>query len=179
MFLPPRFARRLRDAPLFGGAAPEPLKTLAGRGLGAPLRAIRLVFTRFALWRGFAPQAPRAYSYFSLNIHNDHYPNFCLNVKKKSVNATYLPCPSQPPPNFAQSEKICIFADVELCLSVMIKKTKLSWALQPVMNNRHGVVRSRAPQAVAAAAAEPKQEEAAKPAAPKKKEATKSSTNKK
>lgn len=61
---------------------------------------------------------------------------------------------------------------------VMIKKTKLSWALQPVMNNRRGVVRSRAPLAVAAAAVEPKQEEAAKPA-PKKKETAKSSTNKK
>ena len=61
---------------------------------------------------------------------------------------------------------------------VMIKKTKLSWALQPVMNNRHGVVRSRAPLAVAAAAEEPKQEEAAKPAAPKK-ETAKSKTNKK
>lgn len=60
----------------------------------------------------------------------------------------------------------------------MIKKTKLSWALQPVMNNRRGVVRSRAPQAVAAAVAEPKQEEAAKPAAPKK-ETAKSKTNKK
>lgn len=61
----------------------------------------------------------------------------------------------------------------------MIKKTKLSWALQPVMNNRRGVVRSRAPQAVAAAAVEPKQEEAAKPAAPNKKDTAKSSTNKK
>ena len=60
----------------------------------------------------------------------------------------------------------------------MIKKTKLSWALQPVMNNRRGVVRSRAPQVVAAAAEEPKQEEAAKPAAPKK-ETAKSKTNKK
>lgn len=60
----------------------------------------------------------------------------------------------------------------------MIKKTKLSWALQPVMNNRRGVVRSRAPQAVAAAAIEPKQEEAEKPAAPKK-ETAKSKTNKK
>lgn len=60
----------------------------------------------------------------------------------------------------------------------MIKKTKLSWALQPVMNNRRGVVRSFAPQAVATAAEEPKQEEAAKPA-PKKKETAKSSTNKK
>lgn len=59
----------------------------------------------------------------------------------------------------------------------MIKKTKLSWALQPVMNNRHGVVRSFAPQAVAAAAEEPKQEEAAKPAP--KKETAKSKTNKK
>lgn len=54
-------------------------------------------------------------SYFSLNHLNDLYPDFCLNVKKKSVNATYLPCPSQPPPNFARTEKICIFADVELC----------------------------------------------------------------
>ena len=61
----------------------------------------------------------------------------------------------------------------------MIKKTKLSWALQPVMNNRRGVVRSFAPQAVATTDAEPKQEEAAKPAAPKKKETAKSSTNKK
>lgn len=26
-------------------------------------------------------------SYFSLNNLNDHYPDFCLNVKKKSVNA--------------------------------------------------------------------------------------------
>lgn len=60
----------------------------------------------------------------------------------------------------------------------MIKKTKLSWALQPVMNNRRGVVRSSAPQAVASVAAEPKQEEAAKPAAPKK-ETAKSKTNKK
>lgn len=55
----------------------------------------------------------------------------------------------------------------------------MSWALQPVMNNRRGVVRSRAPQAVAAAAVEPKQEEAAKPAAPNKKDTAKSSTNKK
>lgn len=60
----------------------------------------------------------------------------------------------------------------------MIKKTKLSWALQPVMNNRRSVVRSFAPQAVAAAAVEPMQEEAAKPAAPKK-ETAKSKTNKK
>ena len=55
-------------------------------------------------------------SYFSLNHLNDHFPDFCLNVKKKSVNATYLPSPSLPPPNFAQTEKICTFADVELCL---------------------------------------------------------------
>lgn len=54
----------------------------------------------------------------------------------------------------------------------------MSWALQPVMNNRRGVVRSRAPQAVASLAAEPKQEEAAEPAAPKK-ETAKSKTNKK
>lgn len=60
----------------------------------------------------------------------------------------------------------------------MIKKTKLSWALQPVMNNRRGVVRSRAPQAVAAVAVDPKQEEAAKPADAKK-ETAKSKTNKK
>lgn len=59
----------------------------------------------------------------------------------------------------------------------MIKKTKMSWALQPVMNNRRGVVRSRAPQAVATAVEEPKQEEAAKPAP--KKETAKSKTNKK
>lgn len=55
-------------------------------------------------------------SYFSLNHLNDLYPDFCLNVKKKSVNVTYLPSPSQPPPNFAQSEKVCTFAHVELCL---------------------------------------------------------------
>lgn len=55
-------------------------------------------------------------SYFSLNHLNDLYPDFCLNVKKKSVKATYLLCPSQPPPNFAQSEKVCTFAHVELCL---------------------------------------------------------------
>ena len=54
----------------------------------------------------------------------------------------------------------------------------MSWALQPVMNNRHGVMRSRAPQAVTSAAVEPKQEEAAKPTAPKK-ETAKSKTNKK
>lgn len=54
-------------------------------------------------------------SYFSLNHLNDLYPDFCLIVKKKSVNATYLLSPSQPSPNFAQSEKVCIFADVELC----------------------------------------------------------------
>ena len=60
----------------------------------------------------------------------------------------------------------------------MIKKTKLSWALQPVMNNRRGVVRSRALQVVAADAVEPKQEKAAKPADPKK-ETAKSKTNKK
>lgn len=54
-------------------------------------------------------------SYISLNIHNDLYPDFCLNVKKKSVNATYLLSPSLPPPNFARTEKICTFADVELC----------------------------------------------------------------
>lgn len=116
--------------------------------------------------------------YFSLNHLNDLYPDFCLNVKKKSVNATFLPSPSLPPPNFARTEKICTFADVELCSLVMIKKTKMSWALQPVMNNRRGVVRSLAPQAVATAAVEPKQEEAAKPAAPKK-ETAKSKTNKK
>ena len=60
----------------------------------------------------------------------------------------------------------------------MIKKTKMSWALQPVMNNRRGVVRSGAPQAVAAAAVEPKQEEASKPADPKK-ETANYKTNKK
>ena len=54
-------------------------------------------------------------SYFSLNHLNDHYPYFCLNVKKKSVNDTYLQSPSQPHPNFARTEKICTFADVELC----------------------------------------------------------------
>lgn len=54
-------------------------------------------------------------SYFSLNHLNDRYPDFCLNVKKKSVNATYLLSPSLPPPNFARTEKICTFADVELC----------------------------------------------------------------
>ena len=59
----------------------------------------------------------------------------------------------------------------------MIKKTKLSWALQPVMNNRRGVVRSRAHHVVAAVAEEPKQEEAAKP--DPKKETAKSKTNKK
>ena len=59
----------------------------------------------------------------------------------------------------------------------MIKKTKLSWALQPVMNNRRGVVRSFAPQAVAAVAEETKQEKAAKP--DPKKETAKSKTNKK
>lgn len=54
-------------------------------------------------------------SYFSLNHLNDLYPDFCLIVKKKSVNATHLPSTSQPPPNFARTEKICTFADVELC----------------------------------------------------------------
>lgn len=54
-------------------------------------------------------------SYFSLNHLNDLYPDFCLNVKKKSVNAYSLLSTSKPPPNFAQSEKVCTFADVELC----------------------------------------------------------------
>ena len=54
-------------------------------------------------------------SYFSLNHLNDLYLDFCLNVKKKSVKAIYLPSPSQAPPNFAQSEKVCTFADVEEC----------------------------------------------------------------
>lgn len=54
-------------------------------------------------------------SYFSLNHLNDTYPDFCLFVKKKSVNASSLLSTSQPPPNFAQSEKVCTFADVELC----------------------------------------------------------------
>lgn len=54
-------------------------------------------------------------SYFSLNHLNDLYPDFCLNVKKKSVNGTLLLSPSQTPPNFARTEKNCTFADVELC----------------------------------------------------------------
>lgn len=56
-------------------------------------------------------------SYFSLNHLNDSYPDFCLFVKKKSVKATSLLSNSQPRPNFAQSEKVCTFADVELCFS--------------------------------------------------------------
>lgn len=58
-FLPPRFARRLRDAPLFGGNAPEPPKGFRGRGLGAPLRGWRGVITRFAFRWGFAPRTPQ------------------------------------------------------------------------------------------------------------------------
>lgn len=54
-------------------------------------------------------------SYFSLNHLKVTYPDFCLFVKKKSVNATSLPATSQPTPNLAQSKKVCTFADVELC----------------------------------------------------------------
>lgn len=94
-----------------------------------------------------------------------------------------MPPTSHPPPNLLpilpEPKKFVPLPTLNCVALVMIKKTKLSWALQPVMNNRRGVVRSRAPQAVAPAAVEPKQEEAAKPAAPKKKETAKSSTNKK
>lgn len=92
-----------------------------------------------------------------------------------------------PPPSYLTPSHLPILPNPKKFVSlptlnyafqVMIKKTKLSWALQPVMNNRRSVVRSRAPQAVAAAVAEPKQEEAEKPAAPNK-ETAKSKTNKK
>lgn len=92
------------------------------------------------------------------------------------------PC-SHPPPNHLPilpiPKKFVPLPTLNYAYQVMIKKSKLSWALQPVMNNRRGVVRSHAPQVVSAAAAEQKQEEADKPAAPKKKETAKSSTNKK
>lgn len=94
-----------------------------------------------------------------------------------------MPPTSYLPPNhlpiLPNPKKFVPLPTLNYAFQVMIKKTKLSWALQPVMNNRRGVVRSRAPQVVASVAAEPKQEEAAKPAAPKKKETAKSSTNKK
>lgn len=93
-----------------------------------------------------------------------------------------MPPPSYLPPNLLpilpNPKKFVSLPTLNYAFQVMIKKTKLSWALQPVMNNRRGVVRSRAPQAVASVAAEPKQEEAAKPAAPKK-ETAKSSNHKK
>lgn len=83
-----------------------------------------------------------------------------------------MPPTSQLPPNhlpiLPNPKKFVSLPTLNYAFQVMIKKTKMSWALQPVMNNRHGVVRSRAPQAVATAVEEPKQEEAAKPAAPKK-----------
>lgn len=94
-----------------------------------------------------------------------------------------MPPTSHVPPNhlpiLPNPKKFVPLPTLNYVFEVMIKKTKMSWALQPVMNNRRGVVRSHAPQAVAAAAVEPKQEEAAKPAAPKKKDTAKSSTNKK
>lgn len=93
-----------------------------------------------------------------------------------------MPPTSHVPPNhlpiLPNPKKFVPLPTLNYVFEVMIKKTKLSWALQPVMNNRRRIVRSFAPETVAAAAAEPKQEEAAKPA-PKKKETAKSSTNKK
>lgn len=93
-----------------------------------------------------------------------------------------MPPPSYLPPYhlpiLPNPKKFVPLPTLNYAFQVMIKKTKLSWALQPVMNNRRGVVRSRAPQVVASVAAEPKQEEAAKPAA-NKKETAKSKTNKK
>lgn len=110
-------------------------------------------------------------SYFSLNHLNDTYPDFCLNVKKKSVKASYLRPPSQHASNFVRTEKVCTFADVVSYLhQTMATKRYLSWALCPKVT---------APAPVAAAAqAEKKQEEAEKPAA-EKKEPAKSKTNKK
>lgn len=93
-----------------------------------------------------------------------------------------MPPTSYPPPNhlpiLPNPKNFVPLPTLNYAFQVMIKKTKLSWALQPIMDIRRGVVYSRAPQAVASVAAEPKQEEAAKPAAPKK-ETAKSKTNKK
>lgn len=110
-------------------------------------------------------------SYFSLNHLNDTYPDFCLNVKKKSVNAAYLRPPSHHVSNFVRTAKICTFADVENHIFIsMATKRYLAWALCPQ-------VTTPAP-AAAATPAEKKQEEAEKPADPKK-EPAKSKTNKK